>query len=596
MRNILISLLFIAAANSLAIAGNVPVGYSNGKVAEESNYTVLGKGNISAAMRVTSKLTSRYVGADVNGVRVGLASAKYCDSIVVWVRESLDGENIVSGTIRRSDAQAPGKGWNEVLFDTSYKLQEGKDFYLGYTYTQRYKDAAVSVVGEPMENISFIKKGNVAPWQDISADGVLSLEMLLGGDVIPAYDLKVKPSVGLQSTFNNLDVFVEVANQGRMDAVDYDLSFSADGYSYVYTSNVVVPSGKTVMVPVHLSDMPQGVGFGKTLSVSVSRIGGGVDAYPSDNTADIEIKMKRNVVVEEHTGTGCGWCPRGLVGMDKLHDKYGLSFVGIAIHQFNRTDPMYPSAYKDVGLYSAPSCIIDRDFITDPYFGNAEDICVDFEEEMNKGARLGVEVYANYDYERTAVEITASILTQEDFSGTSIGFVLTADSLTGTSSSWLQSNYYTQYDKSAQPEELAEFCKGGEKGTSKFSWVYNDVAISTYKDGDNFEMPLGDLKKYESKTVTATLDMPTKEILLNAIKYDKVAANVFVVGNDGKIINAARFYVDVLNGVHEVGFTSKANAVEVSRYSLDGRRISAPQKGVNIIRLSDGTTQKVLVK
>lgn len=35
---------------------------------------------------------------------------------------------------------------------------------------------------------------------------------------------------------------------------------------------------------------------------------------------------------------------------------------------------------------------------------------------------------------------------------------------------------------------------------------------------------------------------------------------------------------------------------EVARYTLDGKRIQAPQKGINIIRMSDGSTRKVVVK
>jgi hypothetical protein len=31
-------------------------------------------------------------------------------------------------------------------------------------------------------------------------------------------------------------------------------------------------------------------------------------------------------------------------------------------------------------------------------------------------------------------------------------------------------------------------------------------------------------------------------------------------------------------------------------YDLSGRRQNAPQRGMNIIRMSDGTTRKVLVK
>ena len=45
--------------------------------------------------------------------------------------------------------------------------------------------------------------------------------------------------------------------------------------------------------------------------------------------------------------------------------------------------------------------------------------------------------------------------------------------------------------------------------------------------------------------------------------------------------------------------TGKWNSVElreVARFSADGKRLSAPQKGLNIIRMSDGSTRKVMVK
>jgi hypothetical protein len=41
---------------------------------------------------------------------------------------------------------------------------------------------------------------------------------------------------------------------------------------------------------------------------------------------------------------------------------------------------------------------------------------------------------------------------------------------------------------------------------------------------------------------------------------------------------------------------SAGSPAEIIRYSLDGRRLAAPQKGVNIIRMSDGSTRKVIVK
>lgn len=38
------------------------------------------------------------------------------------------------------------------------------------------------------------------------------------------------------------------------------------------------------------------------------------------------------------------------------------------------------------------------------------------------------------------------------------------------------------------------------------------------------------------------------------------------------------------------------NTFEVKRYTINGRQISQPQKGINIIKMSDGTSKKIFVK
>ena len=38
------------------------------------------------------------------------------------------------------------------------------------------------------------------------------------------------------------------------------------------------------------------------------------------------------------------------------------------------------------------------------------------------------------------------------------------------------------------------------------------------------------------------------------------------------------------------------DVVEVARYDVQGRLITKPQKGINIIRYSDGSTRKVMLK
>ena len=42
--------------------------------------------------------------------------------------------------------------------------------------------------------------------------------------------------------------------------------------------------------------------------------------------------------------------------------------------------------------------------------------------------------------------------------------------------------------------------------------------------------------------------------------------------------------------------TTNITAKEAERYNVSGQRISSPQKGLNIVKMSDGTTKKVMCK
>jgi len=60
---------------------------------------------------------------------------------------------------------------------------------------------------------------------------------------------------------------------------------------------------------------------------------------------------------------------------------------------------------------------------------------------------------------------------------------------------------------------------------------------------------------------------------------------------EGNIVYVAQEY----NGIESVASTDN-NATESTRYDLYGRRLSQPAQGVNIVKMSDGTTRKEMVK
>ena len=140
------------------------------------------------------------------------------------------------------------------------------------------------------------------------------------------------------------------------------------------------------------------------------------------------------------------------------------------------------------------------------------------------------------------------------------------------------------------------FGSGGSLGQSTFFWNFNDVAINTYYEGGKYEIDLGYLAKGDAKTVEYELAFPTKEPLRSALKLNCIAVAAFLVDNSGKIINAGKCYVSETDGIRDNSIMHEGNLREVARYTLDGRMISTPQKGVNVVRLSDGSTIKVLVK
>ena len=49
-----------------------------------------------------------------------------------------------------------------------------------------------------------------------------------------------------------------------------------------------------------------------------------------------------------------------------------------------------------------------------------------------------------------------------------------------------------------------------------------------------------------------------------------------------------------VNAVESVETDAKAE--ETERYNVSGQRISSPQKGLNIVKMSDGTTRKIMCK
>lgn len=140
---------------------------------------------------------------------------------------------------------------------------------------------------------------------------------------------------------------------------------------------------------------------------------------------------------------------------------------------------------------------------------------------------------------------------------------------------------------------------------NKTSEDINYIATLTFTDDINWElewcmggncMMVNESPFQISRTLSAYdssgLDYHINE-MANVGIYGSFAANMKIEANgESRSININLVYLDPAS----VGEVSKANITEVARYAADGRQLTQPQRGLNIVRMSDGSVKKVMNK
>lgn len=551
-------------------------------------------------------------GKTINAIRFGLVATNAKDA-KVWLASSLPSTANADNTLQLVDVPAEQLGSEniDVQLPTPYAIP-AEGVYVGYTFTiSKVGDSSdkypVLCTGTDSPGGLFLKTSKQVPqWNDLYGYdyGSLFLQVLLEGEfadnTATAFDFDpVYVALGKTATAT-----VSLMNAGStpVSSVDYTIT-SGQVTSAEQHADIANPIAFNTVGTFTIIVASDSVAGKKDKVLNITKVNGQPNTY-ADKPANFTVYtltdiIARNVVVEEFTGTGCGWCPRGLVGMENLRAKYGDRFIGIGLHQYNSSDAMYisPASYAPVVFSGAPSCQLDRKGQIDPYYGSKESIFNDFEAEMAIPAMARVGVSGTVDKDLTQVEAKATVEPLFDEDGYTLEFVVIGDDLKGSGSAWNQSNYYYQYSASQLPDDLAIFGSGGKYGTAAITgWAFNDVALcSSYVIGANSIPALGTLSGGEKKEVSYTLTLPTKATIHNALQSDKLYVIAMVIGKDGQIVNAAKQKVVVNNpdGIQTVSTT--ASNVE-GFYTLNGKRLSTPTKGINVVRLSDGTTRKVIIK
>ena len=557
-------------------------------------------------------------GKTIHAVRFGIPTTRV-SNIKVWIASQLpssisEGEVIESVDVALSELDG---GYTDVALSQPYTIP-ASGLYVGYSFkiTRVLLDSdkyPVLFGGDPTPYGLYLRTEKQSPtWTNLYESkrfGSLYLQVLLEGQFT---NNAATPSVGSEvwgKTGETVSTALTVTNVGVKPLQSFSYAIVTDGVAgderQVLLNNPLdfgLSAEVSVIVPAETEHSR------KTKSLVITKVNGQVNEA-ENNSADfllysLEHSYDRNLVVEEFTGTGCGYCPRGWAGMEKLRQTFGDRFIGIGIHQYNPSDAMYisPGNYASLNFTGAPSCRLNRGPVIDPYYGSNKDICDDFRAEMNVPSLVGIELSGQYDADSTHVQATAQVEALFDDLKYSLEFVLVADGLSGTTSSWRQSNYYCNTSSSEVPEDLAIFASGGKYGQSSVALVFNDVALSSsYTKGIN-QVPDVTVGHNQPASAEYTLALPTTSSLKKALRYDQIYVVALLVAADGTIVNAAKTPVsayDNPSGIDHVAADNKG-ATSVVYCDMQGRVIAQPTQGIFLRKttFSDGSaiSQKVSVK
>ena len=543
------------------------------------------------------------VGAKIVGLRFDMISGTGMTDVKGWLSDEL-GEN-PTGEVVNLDSYT--KGWNEVRFETPIEIT-GEDMYAGYSLTVTKVDSETSypmAIGAEMAAGSFYVKTpslTGSQWVDISSQyPALSMQVILtdlpsGANIeLPDYVI-VKPGVASKC---DVDVY---SNAGSPLTIEYTYSVAGKEGTGIGSNNAVAVMGAVRTIPIDLPAIDEVGEYDLTVKVTkvngVENTGDNIEATTKLVVTNLDIKHR--AVVEEYTGAWCPNCPRGYVAMEYMAEKYPDDFIGLAYHY---EDPMDGRNVVEPSSISGwPSAYVDRaSGEIDPYFGsggNEMDMEQDWLDRCNEPSPAAIEVEAALSDDLETVSVTSrTAFAMSGTDGFKVAYALLADGMTGTGRSWQQANNYRGYSSALDIDAWDQFFNGGSFVTVEF----NDVVIlAPDSKGVTGSVPaeitVGEWNEHE---YTFTLSKATSAYTASTVSLVqapwKLRVVAMLLNADGEIVNAAKCNVSTPAGVNGVE-SSMDEPVEVARYSLDGRLLSEPERGVNLVKMSDGTVRKVMVK
>lgn len=592
-------------------------GYYDGK----ERLVEFGTGNVEdyhCAMFVSGNKGDA-VGKKIVGVRATIQGVGDAKELKLWLSRNLpESGDKASVAAIAVDLSTVSDGQSaEVMLTQPYTIPSS-GVYAGYSLiTADPYPVLTTQASTTQANGFFLKTSLTYPsWVDVSPfqNGNVAIQVLLDGNFL---DHAASPTAfpeTVQLCGGEVSLPVVITNEGTEPVGSIDYTVGDDGQEQPerhldLTEPIAgVKATATLSLPFSIPAEPRA----SEKTITITRVNGQpneASAKSSKGTiVAIRESAQRTVVMEEYTGTWCGWCPRGMVGLRLLERDFGEAFIGIAVHD---GDPMsisdYASEKSRVSGY--PSAFVNRLLAADPYHGssygggNASSYGIydDVLSQQQALTPIAVSVEATWNTAAmTAFTATASVVPCYDRSSASpyaLGYVLLADSLSGEGKSWSQNNDYAnvvlQGGYASEPNlgyltELPDYIT---------DIVFDDVAIAT----------LG-----ISKGITGSVPAPFANgttithqqrfnISGNTLVQDKQHLRLVALlfnTKTGEIVNAAecRILTQEQTGVeaYPQSLPKGKGAEAAAIYDMNGRQQSCLQRGLNIVRRSDGKVVKII--
>jgi thiol-disulfide isomerase/thioredoxin len=401
----------------------------------------------------------------------------------------------------------------------------------------------------------------------------------------PANDAKINSIAlnryGVINTNSNL--VLNVTNLGSSTISNLTVDWN-DGTSHSQVINVSIAPFATLDV-THPTALNYATAVEKTIAVNITAVNGGVDADVSNNTGSklfnsLSQASPKKVVIEEGTGTWCGWCPRGAVAMDQMYQNHPNDFIGIAVHN---GDPMTVTEYDNgTDLSGYPGCNVDRALLDESVSANLFESY--YQERIGLAVPAGLSMTVSGTTSKT-INVSATFRTVFASANYRLGVVIIEDNVTGTTSAYNQTNFYAGgangamggYESLPNPVPAASMVYDhvGRALLGGFAGQANSVP-TTITDGlaasytFNYTIP-STSNSANMSAVALLIDNATGEIV-TAEKTSLSAANVNELETIGLNV-----YPNPASGAVNVSFEANNGDFVITLTDLQGRVISSKE-------------------